>query len=317
MVVRDPKTGLFRSSKRNENLKPVKKGGRPKGRKDSRPRNLKHKRFKQKPAPVSDPQSTANLSGASSTASTSPAATVQPVQPVESSEKSTVNIPAVSDSEIFAHGSPPEPKVEPEEKPAPGPAPAPDAAGSNPSDEAPPLNEPGPEMPKAAPATPDKTIDPNVLANLVWGMELSLMSAIFGREMMPRKFVNPASGQAPDLAAGELPYDESEMVRSAWVDYLISLGVVVLSPLKALYLAHAAYLLPRMIFLVRGVRGWFSKKTRQTTSAKSPEAEKPQTPGQENRPTEPGKPEQKQPEQTEVEPKPGPETFEATLEQMR
>ena len=310
--MRDEKTGLFKSvSKASSNLKPVKKGGRPKGKKDSKPRNLKHKRFKNREkiaAPVSELAASTAVPAPIIAPSPAPAAQLE-------------NIATVSDSKIFNHGSPPEPKPGPggdknfdpgqNVNGGPGPAPAP-----GPGEEIPPLNEPAAESEKPSPSTPDKALDPQMLAELVWGMELNLMAAIFGKPMLPRKYVNPAMAQ-PDLSAGELPYDEGEMVRSAWVDYLSSLGLIVLSPLKALYLAHVVYLIPRMIVLVQGVRGWFRKKTPQNNGGESEAKKSNQKPEPRKKSPEQETAKPESSEQSESAPKKGTPFDETVLEGMR
>jgi hypothetical protein len=82
------------------------------------------------------------------------------------------------------------------------------------------------------------------------------------------------------------------MVRSAWFDYLVSLGVMVLSPLKALWLAHAMYLTPRVGFVIRAIKGRFGKKKNPAGETSASPAENKSTP-EKTPPESPVQPEEK------------------------
>ena len=224
------------------------KAGRKPGQADTKPRQFKHPRFKKKVS-NGNPESL-NPSITEPTSATPPSGEIA--------------LSSKIDTEIFTHGSPPKPAA------APAGDPAKTVSGDpnfDPAQNLPPLNEAPPKVDpggEAGPKTPDKMADPTAISMMIWGMELNLMGMMFGPEMFPRKFVKDGA----DPSRGELPYDEGEMVRSAWFDYLVGLGVVIFSPLKALWLAHAMYLTPRVGFVIRAIKGKFGKK--KNSGAESP-----------------------------------------------
>jgi hypothetical protein len=63
-----------------------------------------------------------------------------------------------------------------------------------------------------------------------------------------------------DAAKGEIPYDEREMVISAFCKYFHSIGMKALSPVQELWLAIGAYCSPRLVLTVRWFKAKFAKK---------------------------------------------------------
>jgi hypothetical protein len=149
--------------------------------------------------------------------------------------------PAIPDTKIFPESVPP-PKIETAGPSQSGPEIKP---GENP----PPLNTP--------PPAPEKELPPpdlRGLATTVWFGIVNLLAAIFGDFMYPRKVGSNA-------AAGEIPFDETEPVITAWANYFQSLGLKPLRPLVALWLAILGYMLPRASFIVAKIKAGFKKKT--------------------------------------------------------
>jgi hypothetical protein len=134
--------------------------------------------------------------------------------------------------------------------------------------------------------------DNRKLAVMVWAGTVNLFIAIFGKEMAPKK-IEAAPGQV---------FDESEMMVSAWADYFTSIGIKPFSALTNLWLAHAAYVLPRFQIVVAAVKNRFRRKTPAPETAPSPpsgeptQPEKAKEPGQTPPPVEPPSPPPRQPE---------------------
>ena len=61
-------------------------------------------------------------------------------------------------------------------------------------------------------------------------------------------------------AKGEIPYDEREMVISAFCKYFQSIGMKALSPVQELWLAIGAYCSPRLVLTVQWFKTKFAKK---------------------------------------------------------
>lgn len=162
---------------------------------------------------------------------------IEPPQPPVSTATPS---PAIPDTVIFSESVPP-PKIETPGASQSGPE-------LKPGETPPPLNTP--------PPAPEKELPPpdlRGLAQTVWFGIVNLLAAIFGDFMFPRKVGSNA-------AAGEIPFDESEPVISAWANYFQSLGMKPLTPLVALWLAILGYMLPRATFIVAKIKAGFKKK---------------------------------------------------------
>lgn len=181
--------------------------------------------------------------------STPPATVAAPVTaPAPApAQVTTSTAPAKPDTALFSETVPP-PRMT-AEAPAPGAGIPP---GSPPPGENfdPPPNGSAPPPPGESAAPTSPTQDTRKLAITVWAMIVNLLVAIFGDAMQPRRI---------EVSPGQF-YDENEMMIGAWADYLASLGIKPLTPLMNLWLAFAAYCLPRMTVIVLKFKSWFKKK---------------------------------------------------------
>jgi hypothetical protein len=246
------------------------RAGRKPGQKDSKPRAFKHPRFKKKDAVTDDPKMLTPAQTAAAVAS----------PPIKSSvaAEPEIKLTTKPDTEFFPSGSPPKPA---ESDPA-----------AQPFGDLPPLNAPKVEPEKKPDETPMNSAEADQIASMIWGAELNLCQAIFGAKMMPRKYVK----EGADPAKGEVPFDESEMVRGAWKEYLISLGLIILSPLKKLWLAHAFYFVPRLGIVIGAIKNRFKKKSDQTPASPASEKAREET----RSATQPGQTGQRQAEKVET-----------------
>ena len=121
--------------------------------------------------------------------------------------------------------------------PTPGAEPTP---GTDPTPDAEPAPDAGPESQRS-------------LATVCWDGIVGLLASFIGAFWHPRKM-------GPDAAAGEIPFDEREMVISAFMDYFHSIGLKVLTPAQKLWLAILAYATPRLRLTIIWLKEKFKKK---------------------------------------------------------
>ena len=108
-----------------------------------------------------------------------------------------------------------------------------------------------PDDAKAAPEGNPESQRP--LASMIWDSIVNALAVFIGNFWFPRK-------QGDNLQAGEIPYDEREMVIVAWCKYLHAVGMSILSPGQELGLAIANYCLPRLFATLAILKEKFGKK---------------------------------------------------------
>ena len=168
---------------------------------------------------------------------------------------------AISDVDLFGAApnfDRPEPTPEPSAEPTPEPS-----AEPTPEPSAEPQSDPKPE--------PESTAESQrPLAMFVWDTIVAMLASIIGVFWLPRP-----CGKNPD--AGEIPYDEREMVISAFCEYLHSIGVAIMNPAQKLWLAIGAYAAPRLLATVNWARSKFFKKKTKTSEATQPDSRQAKT----------------------------------------
>ena len=92
-------------------------------------------------------------------------------------------------------------------------------------------------------------------ATIIWDSIVGLFAMIIGAFWFPRKVGKNAQ-------AGEIPYDEREVVISAWCKYFESIGLKALTPLQELFYVIGMYCLPRLRATFEVIRFKFMKKAK-------------------------------------------------------
>lgn len=104
------------------------------------------------------------------------------------------------------------------------------------------------------PPEPESTAESQrPLATVCWDTIVQLLAMTIGTFWFPRKVGDNA-------AAGEIPFDEREMVITAFCEYFHSVGVAILSPVQKLWLAILAYSMPRLGMTMQWLKTKFAKK---------------------------------------------------------
>ncbi len=99
---------------------------------------------------------------------------------------------------------------------------------------------------------------------MIWDSAVGLLAAIIGVFWFPRKM-------GKNTEAGEIPYDEREMVISAFCKYFASIGLTVLTPLQELYMAIFAYSAPRLNLTFQWIKLRFMKKAKPAQETPPPD----------------------------------------------
>lgn len=243
-----------------------KKGGRPKGSKTNpnSPRMLAaaQKRLEKAqailktgnplPLPPSSPVNPVSSTPSPAAASSNPALPspepAAPLPPAQSDKELFGATPSFDrPPEHFAGGQPgPQPSPIPEEIPAQEPGP-----GAAPNEE--PTIDGKAELANE-PTSDEQKEQQRPLATMIWDSIVSLMAVFIGSFWLPRKV-------GSNLEAGEIPYDEREMVIVAWCEYLVSVGMAILTPGQKLAAAIANYSFPRLFHTIEVLKKrYFAKK---------------------------------------------------------
>ena len=170
-----------------------------------------------------------------------------PPRPVQS-PKSNVQSPAAPeskpDTELFGRTPDFESHTPPETF-----APEAESAGTPPTDGTPP--EAG------TPATPVPEVQTaemhRPLAQTIFDTSTGVLGMVMGAFWHPRK-------KGDNAASGEIPYDEREMVVTALCEYFHEIGLAVMTPAQKMWLAVAAYVSPRLLFILTWFQLKFAKK---------------------------------------------------------
>jgi hypothetical protein len=112
--------------------------------------------------------------------------------------------------------------------------------------------------------------DHRPVATMIWDTIIGLFTAIIGAFWLPRKM-------GKNIEAGEIPYDEREMVISAFCQYFASIGMAVLSPLQMLYMAIFTYCVPRLKMTFDWIKLRFMKKAKPAATQPEKDNRMPQT----------------------------------------
>jgi hypothetical protein len=97
------------------------------------------------------------------------------------------------------------------------------------------------------------------LATVIFDTTTNLLASFVGTFWLPKP-------KGDNIAAGELPFDEREMVVSAVIDYFDSVGMKILTPLQKLWLAIVAYSMPRLAQTVV----WIKNRRKKTAGTPPP-----------------------------------------------
>lgn len=221
----------------------IKKTGRPKGSK-SIPRAVRLRRE------LDEEEKKAALKGKSMETKTVAAAPVPPPPPAPSLT------PLASDKELFGNtpsfDRPPENFMGDRNGPNPSPIPPPSSdfapAGDTPIFDSPPQPEPEPQ-PEAKPDSESH----RPFASMIWDSVVNLLAVMVGPFWQPRKI----GGNA---AAGEIPYDERDVVILSLCKYLHHVGMIMLSPGQELSLAIANYSMPRIFATIAVLKSRIGKR---------------------------------------------------------
>ena len=110
--------------------------------------------------------------------------------------------------------------------------------------------------PDPRPQTPDASADPDShrpLGEMIFNTITSLLATFIGKFWLPR----PVGKNAE---AGEIPYDEKEMVVGSICRYFAHIGLALLTPLQEMQMAVAVYCAPRLMGTVIWLKSIFAKK---------------------------------------------------------
>ena len=108
--------------------------------------------------------------------------------------------------------------------------------------------------------------DPEVhraFAVMIFDSVTGIFAAIIGVFWLPRKVGKNAE-------AGEIPYDEKEMVVIAVCKYFASIGMAILTPAQEMYMAIFAYCAPRLNLTFQWIRLKFMKKAKPAPTEQTP-----------------------------------------------
>lgn len=221
----------------------TKKRGRPPG---SKTRPDAPSKLKKSAGNVPMPPRDANGHFIPKQPATAPAAKPE-AAPVDPGASAGTVPPLQNDTSIFGDIKPPEDKL-PETEPS---APGETGTGGN-APEPPPGDggEPKQDRPPQPEATPESH---RPFATMIFDTAASLLATFVGKFWLPRP-----CGKNPE--AGEIPYDEKEMVVSAMMRYFLFIGLTILSPLQELQMAILAYCAPRFADTVIWIKSKFAKK---------------------------------------------------------
>jgi hypothetical protein len=100
---------------------------------------------------------------------------------------------------------------------------------------------------------PDAAESHRALSMVIWDSIVGMLSIMIGPFWQPRKVGGNAS-------AGEIPYDERQMVIDAFCKYFAAVGMAILSPVQELWLSIGAYASPRLVLTLMWLKARFSKK---------------------------------------------------------
>lgn len=131
-----------------------------------------------------------------------------------------------------------------------------------------------------------KPEDHRAVSTMVWDSIVGLLCAFVGKFWLPRKYV--ADGARPEQ--GEIPYDEREMVITAFCRYFASIGMAAMSPLQELCMAIFVYATPRLRLTLEFLKMRFMKKAKPGApqpaggDPRVPKTEKTNPPGQTEQP---------------------------------
>ncbi len=106
--------------------------------------------------------------------------------------------------------------------------------------------------------------DHRPIATMIWDSAIGLLCAIMGLFWLPRKM-------GKNVEAGEIPYDEREMVIGAFCKYFASIGMTILSPAQELYMAIFAYCAPRLNLTFQWIKMRFMKKAKPAQDTPPPD----------------------------------------------
>jgi len=108
--------------------------------------------------------------------------------------------------------------------------------------------------------------DPEVhrpFAAMIFDSVTGIFAAVIGVFWLPRKVGKNAE-------AGEIPYDEKEMVVIAVCKYFASVGMAILTPAQEMYMAIFAYCAPRLNLTFQWIRLKFMKKVKSAPTDQVP-----------------------------------------------
>ena len=230
------------------------------------------------------PSKLAKLAKLSSPVSIVPSGAADPIATTTTKIPDSV-LPIRSDSEIFGNAKLPvdaEKKIEtslPETELNQNP-------GLPPGNEIPKDESGLPPEDKSAPAGNED--DHRGLSIVIWDSIVGLFTSMIGLFWLPRPV-------GKNSAAGEIPYDEREMVISAFTKYFQSIGMKALSPFQELCFAIGGYSLPRLNATVTWLRFKFMKKAKPAQPQPENDFRMPPKQAQPDQPSQPPAPENNDP----------------------
>lgn len=107
--------------------------------------------------------------------------------------------------------------------------------------------------------------DHRPLSTMIFDSVVGIFATIIGVFWLPRKVGRNAE-------AGEIAYDEKEMVVSAVCKYFASIGMTILTPAQEMYMAIFAYCAPRLNLTFQWIRLKFMKKAKAAPMDQTPPA---------------------------------------------
>jgi hypothetical protein len=140
------------------------------------------------------------------------------------------------------------------------------------------------ELPPEETETPKNESQPEdhrPISTMIWDSAIGLLCGIMGLFWLPRKM-------GKNIEAGEIPYDEREMVISAFCKYFASIGMTILTPAQELYMAIFAYCAPRLNLTFQWIKLRFMKKAKPAQETPPPDNRMPGDPPKQ--PENPGQP---------------------------
>jgi hypothetical protein len=116
------------------------------------------------------------------------------------------------------------------------------------------------ESPEAEEATAEQH---RGLASAIWDGSIGVLSGLIGKFWQPRRV-------GSDPQKNEIPYDERELVITAFCEYFKSIGMAVMSPAQNLWLAIFTYASPRFHETFMAIKLKFFTKRAQPTPQTQP-----------------------------------------------